>query len=733
MEYKMKKLFFLLLISLFSFAYSSPEPTALYLQGYTILPTPRNVTLHNGAVQFDESWSLQVENVDKNDIAVRFLLNDLRQMHGLVLNEKKKTNRILMLSVQTNTVKTAAEPMIDAQAYRLDIMENKITIIGNAPVGLFYGVQTFLQLLGKNPRGAFVLPQCTITDWPSLALRIIHWDTKHHQDRMETLKRYLDWAARFKINAIGWELEDKFAYPSHPVIGAPGAFTPEQIQEIVDYGLERHIQVIPQVQAPAHMAYVLKHPEFAHLRSDGSNYQACLCDEETYKLIFSMYEDLIKATQGVKYFFVSTDEVYYAGICEKCKRPYNPVNRSLAWVEFANRAHDFLAQHGRQMLCWAEYPLLTEHVKLLPEGIIDGIIGGGEDFIHEEAKRNIRQLAYVSMQGAEKLFPNLFPYVKGGRPFEGRLQSAFQTLSYGKAWKGNPIGAFIASWDDSGLHNETFWLGWATGAQYAWTPGMPSVEQSVTEFMKIYYGPGVTRMTEIYRKLQEGARFWERSWDRVPSTERPVAYGNSRGKGIGGQRWDYSLTLPSLPQLPDLEMAASYRERYAARLQEAQEMLPQSDRLIYDIYQALNQADRNRYNLQVFLALARYQAHQLELLTGLARVEDLFVRARQAHSDANYAAAIEALQQAHGTLKNIIDDGEKTFANLKETFEISRYPKGRSVDGKQFLHIMDDVKDHWADRRPDLSFMMAPEERLSLNNYALKIENLIKAYQKERR
>ena len=80
---------------------------------------------------------------------------------------------------------------------------------------------------------------------------------------METLKRYLDWSARFKVNMIGFELEDKFAYPSHPVIGAPGAFTPAELQEIVNYGLERHIQVVPQVQSPAHMAYVLKHPEFA--------------------------------------------------------------------------------------------------------------------------------------------------------------------------------------------------------------------------------------------------------------------------------------------------------------------------------------------------------------------------------------------------------------------------------------------------------------------------------------
>ena len=149
------------------------------------------------------------------------------------------------------------------------------------------------------------------------------------------------------------------------MIGAPGAYTTREMQEIVDYGLGRYIQVVPVVQSPAHMAYVLKHPQFAHLRADGNNYQSALCDPRTYDLIFSMYDDVIKATRGVGYFFVSTDEVYYAGIEAACAKPYNEENRSLAWVEFVRRARDFLAQRGRRMLVWAEYPLLPQHVKLL--------------------------------------------------------------------------------------------------------------------------------------------------------------------------------------------------------------------------------------------------------------------------------------------------------------------------------------------------------------------------------
>ena len=151
---------------------------------------------------------------------------------------------------------------------------------GNAAPGLFYGVQTLLQLLKRDRRAAGGCPRARSTTGRGSQLRFLHWDTKHHQDRIETLKRYLDWSARFKINMIGFELEDKFAYPSHPVIGAPGAFTTAEMQEIVDYGLARHIQIVPNVQAPAHMALRAQAPGVRGPAGDGNNYQSDLCNPE---------------------------------------------------------------------------------------------------------------------------------------------------------------------------------------------------------------------------------------------------------------------------------------------------------------------------------------------------------------------------------------------------------------------------------------------------------------------
>ena len=433
------------LLSVVAFrAAGQPLPSDLFLEGYSVIPTPQSVTRQGPPVIIDARWSI----ASPDNIASRCLLRDLEEFHSLHLNSASRSNRnVIRLVIDPHAVAVKDSEIAD-QAYRLVIHPALITITGNGGAGLLYGVQTFLQLLRRSARGELEAPECVIEDWPHLKLRFLHWDTKHHQDRMSTIKRYIDWSARFKVNMIGFELEDKFSYPSNPAIGAPGAFTTAEMQEIVDYGLERFIQVVPVVQAPAHFSYVLKHPEYARLKADGNNYQACLCLEDTYKLIFQMYDDLIAATKGVDYFFVSTDEVYYAGIGPNCKEPYNPANRSLKWIEFVRRAHDHLAARGRRMLAWVEYPLLPEHVNQIPADVIDGVVGE-KGYVDTEMKLGMRQLVYTSMQGAELLFPGYFPDFDG-TGHEGRLREAYRAITAGRAAHMKPIGNFAAAWGEIG-------------------------------------------------------------------------------------------------------------------------------------------------------------------------------------------------------------------------------------------------------------------------------------------
>ncbi|HVN80984.1 MAG TPA: beta-N-acetylhexosaminidase [Terriglobia bacterium] len=726
----MKVRLIVVLILLTSLASARPLPTDLFLRGHSVLPAPQMVQLRPEEVSFDGTWSCDSSRLVPNHIALKSLLKDLKDFYSIDLKRAASQSRkSIVLSVAAGTVKAEGGPEIVQQAYRLTILPDRIDVVGNSDQGLFYGVQTLLQLYKPTPSGTLVLPAGTIEDWPVHNLRFLHWDTKHHQDRMETLKRYLDWSARFKVNMIGFELEDKFEYPSHPVIGAPGAFTTAQLQEIVDYGLERYIQVVPQIQAPAHLAYVLKHPEFADLRADGSNYQACLCDPRTYDLIFSMYDDVIKATKGVRYFFVSTDEVYYAGICSKCDKPYNPENRSLKWVEFVQKARDFLAQRNRQMLAWVEYPFLFEHTQLLPKDVINGVLGTNPREIRAEIEHGIRHLAYTSLQGEELLFPNNFSYLGKSGLAGGRLDSVFEEISE-RTRPAKPIGVYGAAWDDSGLHSETFWLGWATVAQYGWSPDMAPVEQTITNFMNIYYGPSATSMVEVYQSMQRQARFFEQSWDRIVSRVRAPGYGNSNGKGIGTTRYDWTLPVPALPQLPGLEIVRAYGERYQERLKEAEQVALENDGLKRSLFQNMLNCSRNRYNLEVFLSLADLTGHQARLLMGLKRIEDNIESAHRSALRGNPEEAVGNLVSAYERAQRLVAERKATFAGLQATWEKSRYPKGQEVNGRKFTHILDDVKDHFADRRSDLTYMIAPEESIGLDKWMDNLKAIIQAYLK---
>ena len=700
--------------------------TDLRSMGYAMFPTPQKVDLERDNIIIDGSWKVIPENPAREKSTMG-LITKARQLYGL--NFSGNGTGQIALKVSNNAVTGISNPQCSGQAYRIKIQKDKVIIEGNEEAGLFYGVQSFLQLLKPVSEGRFNLPAGIITDWPDLELRFIHWDTKHHRDRMETLKRYIDWSAYFKINAIAFEIEDKYEYPSHPVIGGPNAFTKEEMQELTKYALDRFIQLVPNVQAPAHMAFVLKHKEFEHLRADPtSNYQICMCDEEAMKLIFDMYQDMIDATPGVDYFFASTDEVYYAGICDKCKAEYNDDYRSQAWVDYLKRVNRWMSKRGRRVLAWVEYPLLPKDISKVPDNVIDAIMGRSKnrEWAVNETKAGIDQLAYSSMQGAEYLFPNYFPTVYRDRQSDGRLYRAKNNIPAKESDGANLIGTFAAAWDDAGLHNETFWLGWATVTQYGWTKNSPSLQQNVADFMDVFYGADSPDMVEAYMLLQEGARFYENLWDKVPTRERKKGYGSSRGKGIGGDFSDLLIQPPPLPSSKDLSLLPAFRRKYGEKIEEASELLRKNDLLIARLYRNITRVRHNSYNLEVFLSIAFLERHTMNTVINLAKVEDYLVNASTAGDDP--AKAVGLLMRAFELSEKILKEQNDMWFGFKTTWEKSRLAKNKSVGGKDFVHIYDDVKDHFADRRKGLDFMLAPFERIGLEKWRKQLGNVIKDY-----
>src|SRR5215831_1998758 len=265
---------------------------------------------------------------------------------------------------------------IASQAYRLELSPARIHISANDDAGLFYGVETLVQLVTPRKDGLW-LPAGEIVDWPDLRLRQMYWDDAHHLDHPDELQRAIRQAAFFKINGFAIKLEGHFQFRSAPAVVEPQALSPAELQELTDYGLRYHVQLIPYLDGPGHIAFILKHPEYANLRAfPDSNYELCVTNPDSYKLMEGMFGDLLAANRGVKYVILSTDEPYYVGMadnaqCNEVKRAKELGSVGLLLNEFTTRVATSLHNQGREVSFWGEFPLKPPDIATLPEWIIN--------------------------------------------------------------------------------------------------------------------------------------------------------------------------------------------------------------------------------------------------------------------------------------------------------------------------------------------------------------------------
>ena len=112
------------------------------------------------------------------------------------------------------------------------------------------------------------------------------------------------------------------------------------------------------------------------------------------------------------------------------------------------------------------------------------------------------------------------------------------------------------------------------------------------------------------------------------------------------------------------------------------------------------------------------------------RIENYLVEASATGED--YSKAINNMFEAYNLSEEILKGKEEVGARLTTTWEKSRFEKCRSVNGREFVYVMDDVKDHFADRRLGLEYMMAPFERMEIdkwqNQLMEEINNFAKAH-----
>lgn len=295
----MKKIIFLFLV-LISFKVSAQE--------INIIPQPAYQKTEPGKKPFIIDSKTQIVIIDSTlTPAADFLNNYLQKYFKLKLNITKVTPNKNFIALISNTGISEFE-----DAYNLIASDRNVTVTGTSAAGIFYGIQSVIQLLPTGLNNQVTIPSITIIDHPRFDYRGMHLDVSRHFFDVAFIKQYIDYLALHKMNYFHWHLTDDHGwrieikkYPKLTEIGAwrngsiiglwpgkgnenikyqvlpneikitpkdaviktdgirhGGFYTQEQIKEVVDYAAKRYVTIIPEIEMPAHsMALLAAYPE----------------------------------------------------------------------------------------------------------------------------------------------------------------------------------------------------------------------------------------------------------------------------------------------------------------------------------------------------------------------------------------------------------------------------------------------------------------------------------------
>jgi hexosaminidase len=275
------------------------------------------------------------------------------------------------------------------EGYILDISSDKIRISARTDAGVFYGIQSLRQLLPvevekEGLRHSVMLPQGRIIDKPRFEWRGLLLDCCRHFMDKDFVLRYIDLLAMQKMNRFhwhltedqGWRIEIK-KFPLLTEVGAwrteadgsryGGYYTQEEIREVVAYALDRHIEVVPEIEMPGHsLAALAAYPE---LSCTGGPFSVettwgvfkdiyCAGNDKVFDFMEGVLSEVIELFPS-RYIHIGGDEAprYRWENCNRCQdrmQAEGLKEEAQLQTYFIGRVSEFLATKNRQIIGWDE-------------------------------------------------------------------------------------------------------------------------------------------------------------------------------------------------------------------------------------------------------------------------------------------------------------------------------------------------------------------------------------------
>ena len=402
----MRKLFTSLLLLLMIFS--------LQAQQLNIVPKPKSIKQPRIATSFIITPATQIVLEGSNMTnAVNFFNDYLQRFYLFKLKVTKKTT-------SKNVIRLNYERMDNEipGTYNMTVDGKGIYIAGDNEDGVFYGIQTLIQLLpvpeaeSKMRRDKLNIPYVAIEDAPRFVYRGMHLDCSRHFWPVDFVKQYIDYLALHKFNKFHWHLTDdqgwrieikkyqkltsvggwrngtiigRYPGTGNDGIKYGGYYTQEQIKEVVKYAADRYIEVIPEIEMPGHSsAAIAAYPELSCFPgeptikyfpkqctwngdSTGKQVQQtwgvfddvfCAGQEKTFEFLKDVMDEVLSLFPS-KYIHVGGDECPKENWkrcphCQKRIKDNNLKDEHELQSYFIQRMEKYLNSKGRILIGWDE-------------------------------------------------------------------------------------------------------------------------------------------------------------------------------------------------------------------------------------------------------------------------------------------------------------------------------------------------------------------------------------------
>ncbi|MDO6430475.1 family 20 glycosylhydrolase [Flavitalea sp. BT771] len=361
-----------------------------------LIPQPVALTEKPGKFTIDAGTHLQTNDPSLQPAAAWF-----STQVGTPLPQGKGGKTQIILEVGTMKDRN----LLGKEGYVLTITPSTVRIKANEAAGVFYGLQTLLQLTPPETtaasKGPIPIPCAEITDYPRFGWRGLMLDVSRHFFTKQEVERYIDEMVRYKYNTLhlhlsddqGWRLEIKSlpmltqkgawrvartgarwgeALPA--LAGEPategGFYTQDDMREIIQYAKQRFVTILPEIDIPAHsLAMIASYPNLsctqlpypvnAGFRNPTRDDNAlCIGNDTVFEVLDKVFTELA-ALFPSEYIHIGGDEAYkgFWASCPKCKRRMteehlNNVDELQSY--FVKRMEKMLKSKGKKLIGWDE-------------------------------------------------------------------------------------------------------------------------------------------------------------------------------------------------------------------------------------------------------------------------------------------------------------------------------------------------------------------------------------------